>query len=373
MLNGMISVASYANRLTPWLAACRSSWQRSPLAWAFCLSLAIHCFVFSSVEIGHRRGWWVSHPPSHGRKTASVSRAKTLAEKAKNQARQPARAQEPPLLFVEVDPAVATPEPPKEAKFYSSQNSQAANPDARVELNQPKIEGTQMNVVKTTTTKPLLNPQPLQPTVVATPPKSPPKPSSEPRPQPTPARTLASQPPSQTAQPAGDLAVGNPSPQPRSGQIQPRTVVTDASSGAAARPRTLAAAREQRASLGGEAMQQEGGVRTLGLQSSLDVKASPFGNYDAAFIAAVKHRWFDLIEEYGYGRTTSGKVVLVFRLHYNGKISDMNLEETTAGELLALVCQRAILDNSPYRAWPSELRRVQQLDYRDIKFTFFYN
>lgn len=372
MLHGMISVASYANRLTPWLAACRSSWQRSPLAWAFCLSLAIHCFVFSSVEIGHRRGWWVYHPPSHGRKTSSVSRAKTLAEKAKNQAQRPARAKEPPLLFVEVDPAVATPEPPKETKFYSSQNSQAANPDARVELNQPKIEGTQTNVAKTTTTKPLLNPQPLQPTVVVTPPKSPPKPASESRPQPTPARTLASQPPSQTAQPAGDLAIGNPSLQPRSGQIQPRTVAYP-SSGAAPRPRTLVAAREQRASLGGEAMKQDGGVRKLALQSSMDVKATPFGNYDAAFIAAVKQRWHALIEERGYGRTTSGKVVLVFRLHYNGKISDMNLEETTAGELLAYVCQAAIEQNIPYPPWPSELRRVQQLDYRDVKFTFFYN
>ena len=373
MLNGMITVASYANRLTPWLVACRSSWQRSPLAWAFCLSLAIHCFVFSSVEIGHRRGWWVYHPPSHGRKTSSVSRTKTLAEKAKTQAQRPAQAKEPPLLFVEVDPAVATTEPPKAAKYYSAQNSQAANPDVRVELNQPKIEGTQTNVAKTTTTKPLLNPQPLQPTVVTTPPKSPPKTPSELRPQPPPAKALAGQPPSQTAQPAGDLTVGKPSLEQRSGQIQPRTVVTDASSGTAARPRTLAAARQQQASLGGEAMQQDGGVRKLGLQSSMDVTASPFGNYDAAFIAAVKQRWFALIEERGYGRTTSGKVVLVFRLHYNGRITDMNVVETTAGELLSLVCQRAIEDNSPYRAWPSELRRVQKFDYRDIKFTFFYN
>ena len=368
-------MASYANRLTPWLMACRSSWQRSPLAWALVLSLAIHCVIFSSVEIGHRRGWWVYHPSSRLRKSTSMLKAKDLAAKAKSQAAQLARAKEPPLLFVEVDPAVATPEPPKTAKFYSAQNSQAANPDVRLNLSQPKIEGTQTKVVKTTTTQPLFNPQPLQPTVVAPdPPKSPPKPSPEPRPQPEPAKELAADPPAQITKPAGDLIVGQPSPPERSGTIQPRAIVTDAPAGVAPRPRTLAAARQQMASLGGDAMRQDGGVRKLGLQASLDVTASPFGNYDAAFIGAVKQRWFSLLAEPpGYARTTAGKVVLVFRLHHNGRITDMQVVETTAGQLLAVICQRAIEDNSPYRPWPSELRRAQQLDYRDVKFTFFYD
>ncbi len=70
--------------------------------------------------------------------------------------------QETPLLFVEVDPTQAAKDAPRDAKYYSSQNSRAANPDAQIDTGVPKIEGTQTHVPKAETTQ-QSRAMPLQP------------------------------------------------------------------------------------------------------------------------------------------------------------------------------------------------------------------
>ena len=56
----------------------------------------------------------------------------------------------------------------------------------------------------------------------------------------------------------------------------------------------LAEARQQ-AGLAGEKMKQEGGVRRGG-QLAVDAKATPFGEYDAAWIRAVQEQWYNLLD-----------------------------------------------------------------------------
>jgi len=41
--------------------------------------------------------------------------------------------------------------------------------------------------------------------------------------------------------------------------------------------------------------------------------------------------------------------------------------------LLCLLCQQAIQDPSPFDKWPSDLRRLVGADYREVRFTFYYN
>src|SRR6185503_20334592 len=52
-----------------------------------------------------------------------------------------------PLTFVEVDPDTVTAEAPPDAKFYSSKNSKAANPDPKNEPI-PKVDGQQEKMVR---------------------------------------------------------------------------------------------------------------------------------------------------------------------------------------------------------------------------------
>ena len=104
---------------------------------------------------------------------------------------------------------------------------------------------------------------------------------------------------------------------------------------------------------------------------SFNVKATPFGAYDAKFIAAVQQRWYDLLESAHFTQR-SGKVVVEFRLMYDGRIVDMNVSGNDVGELLGLLCQRAILDPAPYDPWPGDMRRAIGQNYREVTFTFFY-
>jgi len=163
--------------------------------------------------------------------------------------------------------------------------------------------------------------------------------------------------------PPGDLAMARPDL-----NLRP-----DKGTAEQTRPRTIqeALARQHNNQLPGDMMKQNGGVRRHLEMSSLDTKATPFGAYDAAFIAAVTQRWYSLLDQYNYSFDRSGKVVVQFRLNYDGRITDMKLVETSVGTVLGLLCQQAVLDPAPYERWPSDMRKMAG-DSRDVQFTFYY-
>lgn len=328
----------------------------------------------------------------------------------------------PQLTFVDVDPALTT-EPPKDAKFYSSVSTKAANPDTKVESNVPKIDGKQEQFAKVTEVARPLPPAVPPPTPQ---PKAPVPPDTktapEPKPQPPPpapkvvltpttqppplpvAKTLPAPPkkaepqPLQPAPPPTPKPVGDTQPKPKPAppsapvptQVAKNTTdflgsptmnssttkptpppePSDADS-KVSRPRTIKEALARRAESGivGEKMKQAGGVKNLGV-SALDVRGMSFGAYDAAIIQAIQQRWYDLLES---RPTPRGKVVLEFRLHFDGRVTNMKIGDADVGELYALFCQKAVQDPAPFPRWPSDMRRQLQADHRDVKFTFYYN
>ncbi len=307
---------------------------RNPLAAAFAISLVIHAGLFGGWQLGKKLGWW-DHQATW---LLNIFKKKPVKISAKQLAQLQAQQQkmrEIPLTFVEVDPVAAVTEPPKDAKFYGALNAKASNPDVKME-EQPKVDGKQTQIVKAETT-PRLNPQPLQPSL-----PPPEKPAEEPKPK---------------TEPKGDLATAEPDPGD--------SVVIPTKE----RPRTLAMARAQK-NLVGEKVKQDGGAKRRG-QVSFDVKATPFGAYDAAFIAAVQERWYNLLDSTQFAQR-SGKVVIEFRLTYDGRIIEMRVAGNEVGEMLGLLCQRAILDPAPYAPWPADMRRLIGGNYRDVTFTFYY-
>jgi hypothetical protein len=105
---------------------------------------------------------------------------------------------------------------------------------------------------------------------------------------------------------------------------------------------------------------------------SLDVNVTPFSSYDAAFIAAVQQRWYDLLDSSHFPRS-SGKVVIDFILTYDGRITDLKVRKNEVGEILALLCQRALLDPTPYARWPDDMRQMIGASKRSASLTFFYD
>ena len=312
----------------------------SRLVWALGISLALHFGGYGGYELGKKFHVWENlHWPEW------IRRAKVFAAIPKQPVHPPVP-QEVPLLFVDVNPQQATPEAPKNAKFYSSKNSQAANPDATLDTEMPKISGKQSEVVKVEDTQRAKFDK-LQPDFAAL--------AKE--------REAAQSKPKTKA--PGDLVMAKPDV----------TLRQDDGFTEHSRPKTIKEAlmRQNRTQLVGEKMKQDGGVSRHLEMSSLDAKATPFGSYDAAMIEAIQSRWYDLLDQISYNNYRNGRVVVQFRLNYDGRITDMRIAETTVGDTLALLCQKAILDPAPYEKWPREMRQMADKDFRDISFTFYYN
>ena len=311
------------------------------LTWALVISLALHGAIFGAYEANKKFGWLnYLHLPSWLEK---IQQKLTALPPKKNAGQQ--IASEQPLVFVQVNPSVATPEPPKDTKYYSSQNSKAASPKADLDSNIPKFDGTQEQIVRTEDV-PRSKAFPLQPSV----------PQSQ---------TQQDEEKQRRTQLRGDLAMAKPD----------SVLRKDDGDSTKSRPRTIieAKARQPQSNpLAGQKMKQEGGVKRTLEFSSLDVKATPFGAYDAALIAAVQNRWYGLLENRNFAGERTGKVSLEFHLHPDGRVTGMKVLENTVDELLSLLCQRAILDPAPFAKWPIEMRRLIGED-REIKFTFFYN
>jgi hypothetical protein len=309
-----------------------------PLAGALLISLAIHVVALVLIPFGY-----------------AVLVALAIIARPHNP--PPLQKQKPPntvmedlpLTFTEVDPSQAVKEAPKNAKYYSSQNSKAANPDAQVENDQPKIDGKQKFVPKTETVQ---KPKafPLQPA------PKPPAPEGQ-----ADAKEKA-------APKIGDLAMAKPAEMPAE---KPDAQVGEPPK-EHVRPRTLAEAEAQKHSILGEKMQQDGGVKNRHMAASFDAKMTTFGAYDAAFIDAVTKHWYDLVDAQHNSEMRAGRVVLEFNLNSDGRITDMRVVEGDELGLLTYLCKAAVVDPAPYEHWPNDMRRTIGSDKREVRFTFYY-
>jgi hypothetical protein len=319
--------------------------EQNRLLTALIISMVLHLLCWGTWHTGNKYDLW-----KYIRLPQWLQTHRMLTEllKKPDPAQAQTKQQEPPLMFVDVSVAQATTEVPQNAKYYSDKNALAANPDPTTESNVPKIDGEQTQMVKTEDV-PLTKPNvvPLQPAL-------------EPEPSPEPLKELATPKP---AEPPGDLALAKPAtestPQPKEAPRRPRTIKE-------------ALAQLPDNSIVGRKMKQEGGVKRRSLKSSLDTISTPFGAYDAAIIAAVSSRWYQLLDERHFADDASGKVTIKFRLYSDGSISEVKLEESTVDYAMAMVCHRAINDPAPYGPWPTEMRRIIGGEYRDITFTFYY-
>ena len=333
----------------------RRALTKYPVVAAFGISLLIHSGLYVGWRLGKHLGLWQYKMTFLQKLLPSQNSLPRLVEIKK--LTPPQERRQVPMTFVEIDPAQAAAEPPKDTKYYSTVSTVAANPDPRLETEVPKFDGEQEKMVRTLDNpKPQLHP--LQPS----------RPKENPPPEP-----VEAAPKPKVSEPKGDIELAKITPvEVKAGEKNDDAKEIEPTKPTHVRPRTIAAALQQNPALVGKKMKQEGGVRRAHLNSSLDVKASPFGDYDSAFISGVQQRWYDLLEEHGFALHT-GKVVLDFRLTYDGRITDMKVNDNTVGELLGWTCQKAVQDPAPFGKWPSDMRKMVGADFREVRFTFYYD
>ena len=284
---------------------------------ALLISLLLHLGVWGTYQGGKKLGWWKQLPKWSWFQPAKKKDAFPL------QPALPTKTAEPETF---IDVVIDDPVPPAEAKYYSSKNSRAANPDPDAAANQPKVDGKQQDVPKTEDAP---KPTKLQPALPAPPP-------------PIAKAGQTAKPAEEPDEPEGDLS-----------------------------PRTLKQVQPAQA-LPGRKMQQAGGVPRRALVSSLDAKATPFGEYDSAIVAAVTQHWYDLLDSSKFAMDRTGRVTLQFRLYADGRVVEMKTTENNVGPLLGYVCQEAVEQSAPFAKWPPDMVRMIGNNYRDITFSFYY-
>jgi hypothetical protein len=328
------------------------------LVRALAISLVLHLVCFGTWKYGQTHGWWrESHLPAWLQNT----RSKLVSSIAKKLPPPAPKVQTPPqtLMFVDVDPTLAVTETPKNAKFTSSANTVASS-TKKAESELPELTGQQEKVLKTTEnnkpkSQPIPEPQPVQPTLSKAKPL-----------QPSPKVREAEKPaPAPKAYTPGDLAIAKPR-----GKANDSKSEEPEAAAPPRRPKTVAEAKAMRG-ITGEKMKNVGGGPKVGMNSSLDVRRTVTGDYDRIFVDAVQERWDFLLQSQS-AATPVGEVRVEFKLHYDGRITDMKVVRNSVSDFYSLLCQKAILDNSPYARWSPEMRRELAGDTREVTFTFFY-
>ena len=328
-------------------------WRRSPLVIALLCSILLHLQVFFLTWLLPellRRGWlpdWMKPV------MAAVSPAVPKPDPARNPALQD---QEIPLQFIEVDPALASAVEPPKAKFTSTANTLAANPNPPKQAAPtavPRVEGRRPDSLKTFDTT-----RPVKPT-----PPSTPKETKEEQAQ----EEVKPQP--KGGKQAGELAVARPVPEAK---VDTDQEAREAKMPTPKRYKNLAQARAEKGIVVGERMQQEGGVPRVGAEATFDVKASQFGEYSSRLTAAVQARWYFLLDEQRYALERTGKVVVTFRLHPDGTVSEIKTRSSSVGEIMSTWCELAIEQPAPYGRWPSQLLHEIGSDPITVTFTFNY-
>jgi outer membrane biosynthesis protein TonB len=323
---------------------------------ALVISLVIHLLGFGMWKWGQSTGWFKpTHFPSWMRLAPSMLKPMTAKKMPLMPKPPPPKVQE--LVFVDVDPALAETAPPKTPKYYSANNTVAANPHPNNKA-QPEIDGRQSKVIKTTeNSRP--TPQPLRPSPA-------PKEKTE--------RAPETKPIPQKSYTPGDMAMAKPreKPQEKDGkaetlageEAQPQPQVQPTHD----RPRTLAEAMA-RSGMSGEKSRQDGGVDRPNIATTLDTVRTSYGAYDARFIDAVRQHWYQLLGDRSPG---PGKVVVEFRMLPDGRIVDLKMLQSEVSELYGVFCEQALREPAPYGPWPLEMQRDFPQGYRDVTFTFIY-
>jgi outer membrane biosynthesis protein TonB len=322
------------------------------ILWALVIAVLLHLLVYSLWRVGQAQGWWQNFAMPRWMQVVSKAimpmSTKTLAQEIPPQTQ---------LTFVEVDRSLATVEPPKKPLFQGAKNTVAANQEIKTPSVMPNIDGRKEEFLKTTeSAKP-------KPVAVAPPP---------PPPKPVPPQNIARQNAPQKASAPGNLTADRPSdkPQEAKGKSEAETAEQPQPQPQPAyeRPRTLAEARASSGNYGPKS-QRDGGVKDIRPYTSLDVKGTPLGEYIARMVDAVDDHWHKLLENQSADLT--GKVVLHFRLHSDGSVSDMKPTINEVGDLLEAACERGVREPSPFGKWTPDMCRDFG-DHYDITFTFYY-
>ena len=227
----------------------------------------------------------------------------------------------PKLRFIETNP-LANQAVPKTTPFTSSRNQTAAQPvPEKMPTNSPlpKSEGTseQLRIAKgkprsidQSEAQPISQPSiSMAAPVKAPPPPGPGKSAAQPSPTPAPVPVAA-----------------NPD--------RPRASVPSGTYGLLLR--------------------RPVGVNRAGT-IAVDARFSNYGDYTQRMLEAIQSSWWSIIERSRFESVTRGNVIVRFRLHRDGTVTDARVLSTEVTRVMTLACKDAVMAPAPYDIWRADM------------------
>jgi hypothetical protein len=297
--------------------------------------------------------------------------------RAKERQAQREKETEAARRFMETDASQVTGAKPQDAKYYSDKSTVAANPKNPTdkEGDTPYLEGTETRVPSSVDVptpsgvpQPLIvqrgspgasskpgNPAPPLPKVAQATPQ-PAATKTPPKPAPSGLKIVEEQPLAMASKPAAPEVMTSRSAE-ENGAAGAPTIITEPGA-----PGRELVARKAHLTIGG--------VSRSGI-AAFNVAESPFGAYDKKVIKAVQSRWYALIDRFGmYER--AGLVTVHFEMLDDGQVQNLKVTDNTAGQILALFCEKAIIESGPFDPLPDNLRALVGKEPREASFTFYY-
>jgi outer membrane biosynthesis protein TonB len=112
------------------------------------------------------------------------------------------------------------------------------------------------------------------------------------------------------------------------------------------------------------------GVNRVG-QVAVDARFSNYGDYTQRMMEAIQSTWWDLLFRARMENYQTGVVVVRFKLHRDGTISELAVVETGVGTMPTFACKDAISACAPFDAWrPDMVAQFGEVDVVTIRFLY---
>ena len=104
---------------------------------------------------------------------------------------------------------------------------------------------------------------------------------------------------------------------------------------------------------------------------AVDARFSNYGDYAQRMMEAIQSSWWDIIERSRFESASRGRVVVRFRLHRDGTVTDAQVLLDEVPRIMSLACKDSVMAPAPFDPWRADM--VAMFGEEDtVTITFHY-
>lgn len=88
---------------------------------------------------------------------------------------------------------------------------------------------------------------------------------------------------------------------------------------------------------------------------AIDARFSNYGDYTQRMMEAIQSSWWSIIERSRFEGVSRGHVVVSFRLHRDGTVTDAKVLGSEVTRVMTLACKDAVMAPAPYDIWRADM------------------